>query len=61
MLRVDQDERRLFDTVEAAWQAWQQHHHPNHQRIGITARTDGAQTAFLDTPESGLTWPLPVS
>ncbi len=59
--RVIQDERRLFDTVEAAWQAWQRHGSPERRRIGITAHTDGTQLAWLDSPESGTTWPLPTT
>jgi protein-L-isoaspartate(D-aspartate) O-methyltransferase len=61
LLLVEQDERRLFDTVEAAWQAWLRHGRPSRRKVGITARADGSQNAFLDSPESGLVWPLPVS
>lgn len=58
--RVTQDGRRLFDTVEAARHAWQRHGRPDRTRIGITARNDGTQRAWLDTPESDATWPLPT-
>lgn len=58
--RVTQDQRRLFDTVEIAWQTWQRHGRPNRKRIGITAHTNGTQNAWLDTPRSGITWPLPT-
>jgi protein-L-isoaspartate(D-aspartate) O-methyltransferase len=58
--RVTQDQRRLFDTVETAWQTWQQYRRPNRKRIGITAHTNGTQNAWLDTPQSGITWPLPT-
>ncbi|MGH3622498.1 MAG: methyltransferase domain-containing protein [Sciscionella sp.] len=53
---VTQDARRLFDTVEAAWQTWQRHNRPDRTRIGITARSDGTQRAWLDSPESGTSW-----
>lgn len=59
--RVAQDERRLFDSVEAAWQAWRCHGRPERRRIGITAHVDGTQLAWLDSPESGTTWPLPTA
>ncbi|MBV9013729.1 MAG: methyltransferase domain-containing protein [Pseudonocardiales bacterium] len=57
---ITQDERRLFDTVEAAWQAWQRWGRPDRSRVGITAHTDGTQNAWLDSPTSGMTWPLPT-
>jgi protein-L-isoaspartate(D-aspartate) O-methyltransferase len=59
VVRVAQDARLLFDHVEAAWRGWQRHGCPERQRIGITARVDGAQTVWLDSPDSGITWPLP--
>lgn len=58
-IHVVQDSRRLFDTIESAWHAWEYHGRPGRQRIGITARTDGTQRLWLDTPESATTWPLP--
>jgi protein-L-isoaspartate(D-aspartate) O-methyltransferase len=57
---VEQGERRLFDHVETAWQAWQRYGEPARTRLGITARTDGTHTVWLDVPGSGITWPLPV-
>jgi protein-L-isoaspartate(D-aspartate) O-methyltransferase len=57
---VAQDERRLFDHIETAWHAWQRYGEPGRTRIGITARTDGTQTVWLDVPDSVITWPLPV-
>jgi protein-L-isoaspartate(D-aspartate) O-methyltransferase len=59
LILTTQDSRRLFDHVETAWRAWLLHGRPERQRIGITARTDGTQTAWLDTPTSGIAWPLP--
>lgn len=59
--RVTQDEGRLFDTVETAWHAWLRYGRPRRDRIGITARTDGTQLAWLDSPRSEITWPLPTS
>jgi hypothetical protein len=56
-----QDSRRLFDTIESAWHAWLRNDRPNRQRIGITARTDGTQRAWLDTPDSTTNWPLPTT
>jgi protein-L-isoaspartate(D-aspartate) O-methyltransferase len=56
--RVVQDSRRLWDTVEAAWRGWQRHGRPGRERIGITARTDGVQRAWLDSPDSDVSWPL---
>lgn len=58
---VQQDEQRLFDTVDVAWRAWQHHGHPERHRIGITARADGTALAWLDSPGSGIAWPLPTS
>jgi protein-L-isoaspartate(D-aspartate) O-methyltransferase len=58
--RITQDQRRLFDTVEAAWHAWQRYSRPDRKRIGITAHADGTQKAWLDSPTSGITWPLPT-
>ncbi len=58
--RITQDERRLFDTVEAAWQAWQRCGRPDRKRVGFTAHVDGTQNAWLDSPTSGMTWPLPT-
>lgn len=58
--RITQDARRLFDTVEAAWHAWQRHGRPHRTRIGITAHTNGTQNAWLDSPTSSMTWPLPT-
>jgi len=57
---IIQDSRRLFDSVEAAWRTWQRHGRPDRTRVGITARTDGAQRAWLDSPESDISWPLPT-
>jgi protein-L-isoaspartate(D-aspartate) O-methyltransferase len=58
-IHVVQDSRRLFDIVESAWHAWQHHGRPGRERIGITARTDGVQRLWLDTPHSTTNWPLP--
>jgi protein-L-isoaspartate(D-aspartate) O-methyltransferase len=57
---ITQDERRLFDTVEAAWHAWQRCGRPDRTRVGITAHADGTQNAWLDSPNSATTWPLPT-
>lgn len=54
---VTQDTTRLWDTVEAAWATWQQHHQPSRTRIGITARPDH-QYAWLDQPDSPFRLPL---
>jgi protein-L-isoaspartate(D-aspartate) O-methyltransferase len=51
---VVQDPDRLWDTVEAAWSAWQRHGHPDRTRIGITARADGEQWVWLDHPDQPL-------
>lgn len=56
--RVTQDDRRLWDTVEAAWRSWQDHDRPARTRLGITARTGGTQRAWLDTPASRISWPV---
>lgn len=58
--RITQDQRRLWDTVEAAWHTWQRTGRPGRDRMGLTARTDGIQRAWLDNPDSDHTWPLPV-
>ncbi|MGH3646281.1 MAG: methyltransferase domain-containing protein [Micromonosporaceae bacterium] len=58
--RVVQDERRLWDAVELAWRAWLRHDRPRRERIGITARADGTQRAWLDSTDSGVSWPLPT-
>lgn len=58
--RVLQDGRRLWDTVDAAWHAWQRNGRPTRERLGITARADGNQRAWLDSPDSAHSWPLPV-
>lgn len=58
--RVQQDERRLFDTVDVAWRVWEHHGRPQRHRIGITARTNGVAHAWLDSPSSGIAWPLPI-
>ncbi len=55
-----QDHRRLFDTVEAAWHAWQRCRRPDRTRVGITAHANGTHNAWLDSPTSGITWPLPT-
>jgi protein-L-isoaspartate(D-aspartate) O-methyltransferase len=56
---VRQDAARLWDSVEAAWQSWQRYGQPDRTRIGITARADGEQFAWLDDPDGPLRWPLP--
>lgn len=56
---VWQDAARLWDSVEAAWQSWQRYGQPERTRIGITARGDGEQFAWLDDPDGPLRWPLP--
>jgi len=63
LIHITQDSRRLFDTVEGAWRSWQHHGQPDRQRqrIGITARTNGTQHAWLDTSESPTNWPLPIT
>ena len=48
---VWQDAARLWDSVEAAWQSWQRYGQPERTRIGITARGDGEQFAWLDDPD----------
>jgi hypothetical protein len=57
---VRQDSRRLFDTIDTAWHAWRRYGRPERTRIGITARTNGTQRVWLDTPDSEINWPLPV-
>jgi protein-L-isoaspartate(D-aspartate) O-methyltransferase len=55
---ISQDSRRLFDTVDTAWHAWRRYGSPERTRIGITARTNGTQRTWLDTPDSEINWPL---
>jgi protein-L-isoaspartate O-methyltransferase len=58
---VVQDGRRLWDTVETARRSWDRHGRPGRDRLGITARADGVQRAWLDTPDSPLSWPIPAT
>jgi protein-L-isoaspartate(D-aspartate) O-methyltransferase len=58
--RVTQDARRLWDHVEIAWRAWLAAGRPSRRRIGLTATTHGTARAWLDTPDSEHSWPLPV-
>jgi protein-L-isoaspartate(D-aspartate) O-methyltransferase len=55
---VTQDTARLWNAVEAAWSSWQRHDRPGRTRLGVTARADGEQFAWLDDPEGSLRWPL---
>ena len=55
---VRQDAGPAVDSVEAAWQSWQRYGQPDRTRIGITARADGEQCAWLDDPDGPLRWPL---
>lgn len=57
---IVQDHERLWDTVEAVWAAWQRYDRPARTRLGVTARTDGQQWAWLDAPDGPLRWPLPA-
>lgn len=57
-LRVFQDGRRLWDTVETAWHSWLEHDSPERSRLGLTARANGAHCVWLDTPDSSQSWPL---
>lgn len=58
--RISQDDRRLFDSVEAARHAWDRAGRPGRERIGMTAHANGVQRAWLDEPGSHHSWPLPV-
>jgi hypothetical protein len=57
---VTQHGRRLWDTVEAAWSAWQRCGRPRRDRLRLVARTDGTQHCRLDDdPDRRYCWPLP--
>lgn len=51
--------RRLWQSVQTAHERWETLGRPGWSRFGLTARADGTQTVWLDTPTSGVTWPLP--
>jgi protein-L-isoaspartate(D-aspartate) O-methyltransferase len=51
---VVQDQAGLWERVEAAWQAWQDHGHPTRTRLGITAQAGGEQWVWLDRPGQAL-------
>lgn len=57
-VQVRQDSRRLFDHVAIAWREWRRNGCPERGRIGITARIDGTQNAWLDAPDSAVSWSL---
>jgi hypothetical protein len=57
---VTQHGRQLWDTVEAAWSAWQRCGRPRRDRLRLVARTDGTQHCRLDDdPDRRYCWPLP--
>lgn len=56
---ITQDESRLWNTVEAAWNSWRHNGEPDRTRIGITAHVNGEQWAWLDHADGPVRWPLP--
>lgn len=52
---------RLWDTVESCWALWQYLGKPDVERFGVTAPdVAGLQYVWLDAPDSGYRWPLPL-
>lgn len=50
---------RLWSHVEAAHEQWTEVGAPEWSRLGLTV-TPSEQRIWLDTPDSGVTWLLPV-
>ncbi len=52
---------RLWDTVESCWALWHRLGQPGIERFGVTAPdVADLQYVWLDHPDSGYRWPLPL-
>jgi protein-L-isoaspartate(D-aspartate) O-methyltransferase len=52
---------RLWDTVESCWGLWRRLGQPGVERFGVTAPdVADLQYVWLDHPDSGYRWPLPL-
>ncbi len=52
---------RLWDTLESCWALWHQMGKPGVERFGVTAPdVADLQHVWLDHPDSGYRWPLPL-
>jgi len=52
--------RRLWDALEDLYLLLEHHGRPSRDRFGLTVRPDGRQLVWLDDPDAGPRWELPV-